>query len=206
MLSLKKPSPESIRRFIDGQRKLGFTYSFVGATTSTPPPDFVVDHTRGQIGTGEQAFHAGKTALERWEHFRLNWLEACPSDTPIRADEVVAVLAHVAGFWWLNACRIIYTIDEVGPITKFGFAYGTLPQHAEMGEERFCIEWNRTDDTVWYDVLAFSRPKHLLMKVGYPFVRMKQKQFGRESSAAMRKAISGLPIVAATTEMQNQEK
>jgi uncharacterized protein (UPF0548 family) len=26
---------------------------------------------------------------------------------------------------------------------RFGFAYGTLAQHAESGEERFTVEWNR---------------------------------------------------------------
>jgi uncharacterized protein (UPF0548 family) len=190
MLSLKKPSTESIRRFIDGQRDLGFTYSFVGATAATPPADFIVDHTRVQIGSGEQVFDAAKAALERWAQFRLNWLEASPSDTPIRTGEVVAVLAHVAGLWSLNACRIVYTINDVGPITKFGFAYGTLPDHAATGEERFLIEWNRADDSVWYDILAFSRPRHLLARLGYPFVRLMQKRFGRESAAAVLRTVS----------------
>jgi uncharacterized protein (UPF0548 family) len=189
MLSLKKPSTESIRRFIGGQRDLGFTYSFVGATAATPPADFIVDHTRVQIGTGEQVFDAAKAALERWAQFRLNWLEACPADTPIRTGEVVAVLAHTAGLWWLNACRIVYAIKEAGPITKFGFAYGTLPDHAATGEERFLIEWNRVDDSVWYDILAFSRPRHLLARFGYPFIRLMQKRFGRESAAAVLRAV-----------------
>jgi len=193
MLSLKNPSTESIRRFIDGQRDLGFTYSFVGATAATPPTDFIVDHTRVQIGTGERAFDAAKAALERWAQFRLNWLLACPPDTRIRPGEVVAVLAHVAGLWWLNACRIVYTINEVGPIMKFGFAYGTLPDHAATGEERFLIEWNRDDDSVWYEILAFSRPRHPLARLGYPFVRLMQKRFGRESAAAVLRTVRSSP-------------
>jgi hypothetical protein len=59
------------------------------------------------------------------------------------------------------------------------------------------------EGSVWYDVLAFSRPNHLLAKVGYPFVRMKQRRFGRESSAAMQRAVSGSPIAAATTELRH---
>ena len=135
-------------------------------------PDFVVDRTRIRLGSGEAAFLAAKAALERWDQFRLNWLEAYPSDTPIQTDEVVAVLARAAGLWWLNACRIVYVIDENGPVKRFGFAYGTLPDHAATGEERFLIEWNRDDDSVWYDILAFSRPRHLLARLGYPFVRL----------------------------------
>ena len=45
---------------------------------------------------------------------------------------------------------------------RFGFGYGTLPRHAERGEERFSVEWYREDGCVYYDVFAFSRPKHPL--------------------------------------------
>jgi uncharacterized protein (UPF0548 family) len=80
--------------------------------------------------------------------------------------------------------RIVYVIEEP---RRFGFAYGTLPGHMAIGEERFLIEWN-ADDDVYYDVLAFSRARHPLMKLGYPLVRRLQKRFGRESAAAMRRA------------------
>ena len=50
---------------------------------------------------------------------------------------------------------------------RFGFGYGTLPGHAERGEERFSVEWNREDGCVYYDVFAFSHPKHPLAWLGY---------------------------------------
>lgn len=83
-------------------------------------------------------------------------------------------------------------IDEAGPITKFGFAYGTLPDHAGSGEERFLIEWDRADNSVWYDILAFSRPQHFFIRLGYPMVRRTQKRFGRESAAVMLRAIKNV--------------
>jgi hypothetical protein len=43
---------------------------------------------------------------------------------------------------------------------------------------------------VWYDILAFSRPQRLLTRLGYPYVRRVQKRFGRESAAAMLKAVA----------------
>jgi uncharacterized protein (UPF0548 family) len=189
MLFLRRPSRETIRRFLDDQRKLDLSYSFVGATATTPPTRFAVDRTRIRLGQGEAVFVTAKTALQRWDQFRLPWLEACPSDTPIQMGEVVAILAHAAGLWWLNACRIVYVIDENGPINKFGFAYGTLPDHAATGEERFLIEWNRSDDSVWYDILAFSRPRHRLARLGYPFMRAMQKYFGRQSAAAVLRRV-----------------
>ena len=68
---------------------------------------------------------------------------------------------------------------------RYGFAYGTLGEHAEQGEERFTVEWNRDDDTVWYGILAFSRPRKLLAIMGYPLSRSLQRGFAAASKAAM---------------------
>ena len=80
-------------------------------------------------------------------------------------------------------------MDEAGPVSRFGFAYGTLPDHAGSGEERFLVEWDRASGEVWYDILAFSRPHWLLTRLGYPYMRRLQKRFGRESAAAMVRAV-----------------
>jgi len=189
MLSLRKPSVDVMRPFLSAQAELPFTYKAVGATAGSPPAGYVVDCTRIRLGEGETVFRSAIAALRRWEQFRLGWVEAWPSDTPIRAGEVVAVMGRAIGVWWLNACRIVYAVDEAGPISKFGFAYGTLPGHVESGEERFLIEWDRSDDGVWYDIVAFSRPNRFAARLGYPVVRRLQKRFGRDSAASMLRAI-----------------
>jgi uncharacterized protein (UPF0548 family) len=109
-------------------------------------------------------------------------------ETPVQAGEVVAVIARLFGLWWLNACRIVYIMDEEGPVKRFGF--GTLPEHAESGEERFTMELHEQDDAVWYDILAFSRPQQVLARLGYPFARRLQKRFAKDSMEAMLRAIS----------------
>lgn len=194
MLSLRKPSVQKIQQFVDDQRRSDFSYTSVGATATNPPAGFVVDHTRVKLGSGEEKFLSARAALEQWGQFQVGWVEACPPDTPIQTGEVVAVVAHVMGMWWLNAARIIYVIDEDGPVHRFGFAYGTLADHVESGEERFLIEWNQADDSVWYDILAFSRPRHVLARLGYPFVRMTQKRFARSSGAVMQRFVEQ-PVV-----------
>ena len=88
----------------------------------------------------------------------------------------------------MNACRIIYVIEEHGSSEKYGFAYGTLPNHAEIGEERFTVEFHPEDKTVWYDIYAFSRPT-ALARLAYPFTRSLQKRFGRDSKAVMQRAV-----------------
>jgi uncharacterized protein (UPF0548 family) len=189
MLSLRRPSTEAICEFLAAQSKLGFTYPAVGATATVPPAGYAVDHTRIKLGEGEEVFARAKAALERWNHFRLGWVKAWPPEAPIHAGEVVAVIAQLIGLWWLSACRIVYVVDEPGPIRRFGFAYGTLPDHAESGEERFLVEWDRASGEVWYDILAFSRPRQFLARLGYPYTRRTQKRFRTESAMAMLTAV-----------------
>jgi uncharacterized protein (UPF0548 family) len=190
MLSLRKPSAERLRDFLAVQAKFDFTYPAVGATAAVPPIGYVVDHTRIKLGDGAGTFAAAKAALRRWDHFRLGWVETWPPDTPIQVGQVVAVIARLFGLWSLNACRIVYVVEEERPVKRYGFAYGTLPQHAESGEERFTVECHEADDAVWYDILAFSRPQQLLARLGYPFARRLQKRFARDSAAAMRRAVA----------------
>jgi uncharacterized protein (UPF0548 family) len=191
MLLFRKPSSELLRTFFDRQHSLGLSYPGVGATAGDLPRGYVVDHTRVDLGTGQRVFERAKSALEHWKQFRLGWLEPWPGDTPIQTGQSVAVVARLMGCWWLNACRIVYVVDEQRPVRRFGFAYGTLPGHIEAGEERFLLEWNATDNSVWYDILAFSRPRHVLARLGYPLVRRMQKQFGCDSAAAMRRKVDG---------------
>jgi uncharacterized protein (UPF0548 family) len=193
MPSLRKPSTERLRDFLAAQANLDFTYSAVGATATVPPVGYVVDRTRIKLGEGARVFAAAQAALERWEHFRLGWVEAWPSETPIQVGQVAAVIARLFRLSWLNACRIVYVVDEEGPVKRFGFAYGTLPKHAESGEERFTVEWHEEDDSVCYDILAFSRPQQLLARLGYPLVRRLQKRFARHSASAMLRAVKCEP-------------
>jgi uncharacterized protein (UPF0548 family) len=185
MPSLRKPSAETIHAFLAAQAKLDFTYAAVGATAVVPPVGYAMDHTRIRLGEGATIFEEARTALSQWEHFRLGWVETWPPALPIEAGQVVAVIAHSAGLWWLNACRIISVVDQA---FQFGFTYGTLPGHAESGEERFRIERDRSD-AVWYDILAFSRPRHILARLGRPWTRKVQKRFARDSAAAMLQAV-----------------
>lgn len=56
-------------------------------------------------------------------------------------------------------------------------------------EKRFLIEWDHGSDSMWFGILACSRPRHALARLGYPFVRRMQKKFERDSAAAMQQAV-----------------
>ena len=188
VLLLAKPAPKSIDRFLVRQRNRTFSYREVGHSRRGAPPGYQVDHNRLQIGEGRAAFARAVEAMRSWNTFNLGWLSAYPSSAPIEPGTTIALRVRHFGLWSLHACRIVYTIDDEGPIVRFGFAYGTLPEHAERGEERFTVEWHHDDGSVWYDIFAFSRPNHPLAQAGFPITRMLQKRFARDSKWAMARA------------------
>ena len=190
-LSLRKPTPPEIQAFLARQRDRSFSHPHVGATRHAPPAGWVVDHNRICLGRGPAVWDAARAAIRSWQMFRIGWVEIQGADAPLAPGLDVAPLAHAFGAWFLNACRVVYLIEENGRIDeacRFGFAYGTLPDHAERGEERFLVEW-REDDSVWYDLLAFSRPGHWLTWLGLPVVRRLQKRFAADSLNAMKNAV-----------------
>jgi len=179
-----RPSTETVSRFLSSVAHETFSYSETGATNSSPPGGYVVDHNRIKLGAGPQVFARAIAALRRWRQFNLGWVSIVPDTTPLEVGATVAIQAKTFGFWSLSACRIVYLIDETSPIKRFGFAYGTLRSHVEKGEERFLVELLE-DGSVWYDILAFSQPHLLLVRMGYPLARRLQKRFARESLRQM---------------------
>ena len=189
MFLISKPGEPTVRAFLDSQQGKPFSYPEVGASSAAAPDGYNVDHNRIQLGRGGETLDKAIEAVRDWKMFDFNWIKVVPKRAPIKVGTTVAVLVRHFGFYSLNASRIVYTIDAHDSIKRYGFAYGTLVDHAEQGEERFSVE-HLSDDTVWYDLLAFSKPRHPLARLGYPISRFLQKQFARESLQAMFRAVN----------------
>lgn len=181
----REPSAQLVSKFIARQRDLPFSYAEVGATGKTPPAGYTVDHNRIQLGRGKQVYEGAVDALRHWRQFDLGWVTVVPTGVPVEVGATVAVRARTFGLWSLSAARIVYLINENEPVQRFGFAYGTLPDHVERGEERFIVEWQLKDDSVWYDILAFSQPRHPLVRLSFPLARVLQNRFVRDSKRRM---------------------
>jgi uncharacterized protein (UPF0548 family) len=198
MFTFSEPSDREIAKYVSSQAKLPFSYAEVGATkssldransgvgvNSTGPAGYTLDHNRVQLGRGGETFQRAVEALKQWRQFELGWVTLVPHGVRVETGAVVAVKARAGGMWSLNACRVVYVIDEP---ERFGFAYGTLPNHIERGEERFLIE-RQSDDSVWYDILAFSQPRHPLVRAGFLYARRLQKRFARDSLGVMKSVV-----------------
>jgi uncharacterized protein (UPF0548 family) len=192
VFQLTPPSLRQIHAFVARQRDAALSYAEVGATRDArAPAGYTVDHNRVRVGTGAEAFRDAVDALRAWRMTALGWASVHPAGAPITPGETVAVVVGHYGFWSLNACRIVHVLDdETADVRRWGFAYGTLPEHGAVGEERFAVEWHRADDGVWYDLLAYSRPRHALMRLGYPLARRLQRRFAQASKQAMVHAVA----------------
>ena len=187
MFLARRPSLETIDRFLRESQVLPLSYSPTGIVTADPLPE-ELDELTLVIGHGKAAFERARTALIAWKQFDIGWIETFPPAAPVVSGTVVAVLIRHFGFWSLNGCRVLYNVGGMNDVARFGFAYGTLTNHAESGEELFEVFIDPLTDEVSYRIRAISWPQATLARVGQPIVRVLQERFRRESAAAIKRA------------------
>jgi len=188
MFLTRRPTALEIEKFIDQSRGLPLSYAPIGIATATASPGgFKLDCLAGIVGRGKNAFDVAGRALTEWRHFELGWVELYPRPAAVETGTTVAVLVRHAGLWSLNGCRVVYSVGESQ--VSWGFAYGTLTNHVEMGEEIFQVSMAADSEEVTYEIRAVSKPRAALARIGYPYVRFCQSRFRHDSLAAMRRAV-----------------
>lgn len=187
MPSRHPPSPERLHALLQAWRATPLSYTHRGGLEDPPESGFIVEEHRALLGRGEACWQHACAALDAWEMF--------PDWAPVHNREgqepgrLVAMVTCICALWWVNPCRILRRCD--GARTN-GFVYGTLPEHAECGEEMFCVE-KGPDGSVWYVIRAFSRPRHWMTWLGFPLGRWWQLRFVRDSQRRMQEAAAPRP-------------
>ena len=189
MFLLHRPTREDIDRFIAASLTLPLSYSPVGILRDEVH-GYDRDETVAAIGRGEADFERARAALAAWKQFDVGWVELWPRAASCATGTVVGVLIRHLGFWSLNGCRVVYQSDTSADERRFGFAYGTLPNHAEAGEELFEVWLDRRTNQVMYRIQAMSRPRAPLARLGYLLARHFQARFRHNSVEAMNRAVS----------------
>jgi uncharacterized protein (UPF0548 family) len=187
MFLARRPTPNVIDRFICESQDLPLSYAPIGIVrTRTAGQD--LDELTVAIGRGQADFERARSALLAWKQFDIGWVETFPRQAPVAIGTVVAVLIRHLGFWSLNGCRVLYSVASLDDVARFGFAYGTLTNHAESGEELFEVFIDPRTEDVLYRIRATSWPQATLARVGQPIVRVLQERFREQSAAAMKHA------------------
>ena len=151
-----------------------------------------------QVGTGRAAYRKARTAVRSWAHADVGWVTT--NRPPLNPGAKLCIAARALGPWppaspWMaNPLRVAYVGDErrraPGEAQAFALAATTLGGHALAGEERFRVAL-RDDGSVWYEVYSFARPATLASALTYPLVAALQRQFRRDSAAAVARAVAG---------------
>lgn len=184
MFTLVKPTHERIAALRAAQSALAPSYAHVGSTRGTLPAGMTRDRNTVRLGEGDLAWSRARAAVRGWRMFEQSWIELHEPSAPIAVGSTVVVLVGSLGLWSANAARVAYVIDEAG---AFGFAYVTLPNHVECGEEAFVVRRD-AHGAVSFEIVADSRPRHPLARIAYPWTRRLQRRFARDALAAMRRA------------------
>jgi len=193
-----KPLQFQVERFLAAAASKPLAYSEIGIACRATAPGYQIDAARALLGRGDAVFERAAAALRNWAMFDPGWITATASAEPIEPGVNVAVVARHLGFWSLNACRIVYMIEPESAQQRFGFAYGTLTDHAAQGEELFEVSLDLQTAEVFYRVRAASRPQAFLAKLGYPYARLLQARFRKQSCLRMQVAAGGDEVILAT--------
>jgi uncharacterized protein (UPF0548 family) len=147
---------------------LPLTYDEVGATSGPLPAGYHHVKKSAVIGRGRPRFEEAADKGMRWGMLRGAGLRVeATSDVAAVGSEVIVHLGPVRA-----PCRVVYVIDEPD---RRGFAYGTLPGHAESGEERFVVRYDPATDEVYAEVVAFSRHATWWSRLGSPVTSVAQR-------------------------------
>jgi uncharacterized protein (UPF0548 family) len=193
MWHLKRPSNEALDALAKQQAQLVPTYPEVGSTCGACPSGYAHDRNEVRLGSGQAVFAKAVAGLRAWKMFPAAWTEIFPPQARQIEGGSVILVFRLVGIHWTSAARIVYEVDDTsvgGAKRRLGFAYGTLPGHVECGEERFTITW-REDDSVWYEIQAFSRPRYWMTRLAKPLARRWQRRFVRDSKSTMQAYVAG---------------
>lgn len=190
LIRLSRPTPALLRAFVADQSPAALTYSSVGATASDPlPAGYVHDRESADLGPcSAEAFDRAVAALGSWQVQTGAGLLVYPGGRVAEGETFALVIRLPVAGYVMAAGRVVYVLDEPD---RRGFAYGTLPGHPEQGEEAFVVV--RRGDQLYFEVTAFSRPRHPLARLGKPLTRLLQRATLRRYLTAMRAGAAPAP-------------
>ncbi|MER8088596.1 DUF1990 domain-containing protein [Streptomyces sp. NPDC058316] len=163
------------------------TYSEVGATRLGPLPDgYHHLHHRTRVGRGRADLAAAGAAVTDWRMHRGSGARVRASAARAGAGVQVRVSLGLGPFRFTAPCLVVWAAYESD---RIGFGYGTLRGHPERGEESFVVEL-ADDGTVWFTVMAFSRPAAWYSRLAGPVVPVMQRWYARRLGTTLRRIVA----------------
>ncbi len=177
----------AMMRLVETMTEAQPTYGDLGATLVGHRPEGFHHHRDDvTLGTGLDTFDRAVRGLKSWQAHRIAGVRVFPEGQEIRKGATVIVTVGTPLLALAAPCRIVSIIDGQN---RWGFAYGTLPGHPEQGEEAFVVSI-APDETVRFEIEAFSRPADLLVRMAGPVGRGFQQGGTRNYLSALKRFVN----------------
>lgn len=185
-IHVTRPSSAALRTLASAANGVSLTYSPVGISTmDPPPPGYRRDCWARELEGGDGVFERAADALRTWQMHRAAG-HIVEADGPPAIGANVAMAAPLPFGYVDVVCRVVDVIDEPD---RYGFAYGTLPVHPEQGEESFTVARD-AGEVVIFEIVAASRPRHVLARACPPVARRLQSRATDRYLTSMQTTIS----------------
>jgi uncharacterized protein (UPF0548 family) len=185
VIRLRRPDETDLGVLVERHRHAALTYSPVGVSgLEEVPVGYRRDRWGRDLGDGDRVFAVASQTIRTWGVHRGAGLIVC-ADGPPTVGDVVALCAPLPIGHVDAVCRIVWVIDEPD---RFGFAYGTLPEHPEDGEESFVVSMSESG-VVRFEITAVSRPRHIMARAAPPIARVLQRRATGRYLDAMTAAV-----------------
>jgi uncharacterized protein (UPF0548 family) len=187
MMFVRPSDSAAMLRLLEEMKGTEPTYDELGATLLGRRPEGFHHHRYDVVlGSGADVFERAVAGLKRWEAHRIAGVRVYPEGQEISRGATVIVTIGTPLLALAAPCRIVSIIDGQN---RWGFAYGTLPGHPEQGEEAFVVSI-APDETVRFEIEAFSRPADLLVRMSGPVGRGFQQGGTRNYLSALKRFVT----------------
>jgi uncharacterized protein (UPF0548 family) len=183
----RQPTEHDLRNLLTLSSADELTYSPEGISGLLVAPDgYRLDRWSQELGKGIAVFERGVLALQNWTVHRDAGLIVATQGPPAVGD-TVAMAAPIWPLWIDVVCRIVNVVADEH---RCGFSYGTLTEHPEQGEESFTVHMDDRE-SVRFEIIAVSRPRHPLARAAAPVARLLQRQATNRYLTAMQDHVLG---------------
>jgi len=183
-IRLTRPTEADLRYLAEAGKQDSLTYQPIGISDNTrAPAGYRLDRWSRTLGASDEIFRSATQALRAWQVHRGAGLIVYDNGPPA-AGAVVAMAAPLPLGFIDVVCRVVAFDDEPH---RFGFTYGTLRVHPEQGEESFTVV-RHEDESVVFEIVAASRPRHVLARACPRLARRLQRSATTRYLDAMSEA------------------
>ncbi len=130
-------APNEAEQLLATARNASFNYDHVGSTLDPAAwPDRQVEAKSKRLGSGRDMFDIATARLRAWAPQRRLGALVLPQRAEVEPGATVLVVLRLGLLAIVVPDRVVDVIVEPD---RYGWAYGSLPGHAEAGEEGFMV-------------------------------------------------------------------